>query len=147
MARHVVRHSIIGPVATAPVSAQNWVPIFVEMLKIVSNINKIKRNPPVLYLRQMISLFFLRFVSFALYVPPKVDVILTRLCACAPYVCAVQDPAVDVWSAGVILLCLLSRRYPFFPTADHDEMAMVQIAAVCGSDQVGLLINNTGKCS
>ena len=34
---------------------------------------------------------------------------------------AYQTSAVDVWSAGVILLCFLTRRYPLFPGRDDME--------------------------
>ena len=45
-----------------------------------------------------------------------------------------QTTAVDIWSAGVILLCLLSRRYPFFRA--HDDMsAMAQIVGLFGSSK------------
>ncbi|CAM9866699.1 unnamed protein product [Ectocarpus fasciculatus] len=61
--------------------------------------------------------------------------------------CRDQDPAVDVWSAGVILLCLLSRRYPVFPAADTDEMALVQIAQLLGgSDELVKAARDSGRC-
>lgn len=52
----------------------------------------------------------------------------------------------DVWSAGVILLCLLSRRYPVFPSADNDEMALVQIASLFGSDEIVCAARKSGRC-
>lgn len=52
----------------------------------------------------------------------------------------------DVWSAGVILLCLLSRRYPVFPSADNDEMALVQIAQVLGgADEIIRAARESGR--
>lgn len=53
----------------------------------------------------------------------------------------------DVWAAGVILLSLLSRRYPVFPSsAEDDEMALVQIAAVVGSEEVIRAARLSGRC-
>lgn len=53
----------------------------------------------------------------------------------------------DVWSAGVILLCLLSRRYPVFPSADTDEMALVQIAMLLGgADGIIRAARESGRC-
>lgn len=57
-----------------------------------------------------------------------------------------QEPAVDVWAAGVILLCLLSRRYPLFPSADNDEMALVQISALLGADEIRSAARTSGRC-
>lgn len=46
--------------------------------------------------------------------------------------CPNQTIAVDIWSAGVILLSLLSGRYPFFRA--HDDLsAMSQIISLMGS--------------
>ncbi len=46
--------------------------------------------------------------------------------------CTEQTTKIDVWSAGVILLTLLSRRFPFFNSADDVE-AMIEIATIFGS--------------
>lgn len=58
-----------------------------------------------------------------------------------------KTPAVDVWAAGVILLSLLSRRYPVFPSADSDEMALVQIAQLLGgADELVRAAREAGRC-
>ncbi|KAF7669783.1 hypothetical protein LDENG_00124130 [Lucifuga dentata] len=46
--------------------------------------------------------------------------------------CPNQGTAIDVWSAGVILLSLLSGRYPFFRASD-DLIALAQIMTIRGS--------------
>nr|XP_020471642.1 cell division cycle 7-related protein kinase [Monopterus albus] len=46
--------------------------------------------------------------------------------------CPNQGTAIDVWSAGVILLSLLSGRYPFFKASD-DMIALTQIMTIRGS--------------
>ncbi|XP_029309820.1 cell division cycle 7-related protein kinase isoform X3 [Cottoperca gobio] len=46
--------------------------------------------------------------------------------------CPNQGTAIDVWSAGVILLSLLSGRYPFFKASD-DLIALTQIMTIRGS--------------
>lgn len=55
-----------------------------------------------------------------------------------------QTTAVDIWSAGVILLCLLSRRYPFFRA--HDDMsAMAQIVGLFGSVKCAEAAHSLGE--
>ncbi|EEH07823.1 serine/threonine-protein kinase Hsk1 [Histoplasma capsulatum G186AR] len=46
--------------------------------------------------------------------------------------CTSQTTKIDIWSAGVILLTLLGRRFPFFNSAD-DVDAMIEIASIFGS--------------
>jgi cell division control protein 7 len=46
-----------------------------------------------------------------------------------------QTTAVDCWAAGIILLSLLSGRYPFFKSTD-DSMAIMQLISVFGSDKI-----------
>lgn len=45
--------------------------------------------------------------------------------------CTDQQSKLDIWSAGVILLTILSRRFPFFNSADDVE-AMIEIATIFG---------------
>ncbi|KAK4097047.1 kinase-like protein [Parathielavia hyrcaniae] len=45
--------------------------------------------------------------------------------------CTEQTTKIDVWSVGVILLTILSRRFPFFNSADDVE-AMIEIATIFG---------------
>lgn len=52
-----------------------------------------------------------------------------------------QTTAIDVWSAGIIFLCLLSGKYPFFK-ANDDMTAMIQISTLFGSQQC----INAAKC-
>lgn len=55
------------------------------------------------------------------------------ICTLAPSpVLSSCTAAIDVWSAGVILLSLLSGRYPFFKATD-DMIALVQIMTLRGS--------------
>ncbi|XP_019627488.1 PREDICTED: cell division cycle 7-related protein kinase-like [Branchiostoma belcheri] len=49
--------------------------------------------------------------------------------------CPKQTTSVDIWSAGVIFLSLLSGRYPFFRAKD-DMQALAQIIALMGSREV-----------
>ena len=45
--------------------------------------------------------------------------------------CTQQSTKIDIWSAGVILLTILSKRFPFFNSADDIE-AMIEIATIFG---------------
>lgn len=45
--------------------------------------------------------------------------------------CTEQTTKIDIWSAGVILLTVLSRRFPFFNSADDVE-AMIEITTIFG---------------
>ncbi|XP_047662254.1 cell division cycle 7-related protein kinase isoform X2 [Tachysurus fulvidraco] len=58
--------------------------------------------------------------------------------------CPDQGTAIDVWSAGVILLSLLSGRYPFFK-ANDDLMALTQIMTIRGSRETVQAAKKFGK--
>ncbi|ORY48010.1 kinase-like domain-containing protein [Leucosporidium creatinivorum] len=45
--------------------------------------------------------------------------------------CPDQTVSIDIWSAGIILLCFLTRRFPFFNSNDDTE-ALAEIAAIFG---------------
>jgi cell division control protein 7 len=45
--------------------------------------------------------------------------------------CNSQTTKIDVWSAGVILLTIMARRFPFFNSTD-DVDAMIEIATIFG---------------
>lgn len=49
--------------------------------------------------------------------------------------CSDQTTKIDIWSAGVILLTILSRRFPFFNSADDIE-AMIEIATIFGTKRM-----------
>ncbi|ESP04473.1 hypothetical protein LOTGIDRAFT_136165 [Lottia gigantea] len=55
-----------------------------------------------------------------------------------------QTTAVDIWSAGVIFLSLLSGRYPFF-RANDDLTALAQIISIMGSEEVKTAAKSFGK--
>jgi cell division control protein 7 len=49
--------------------------------------------------------------------------------------CTEQTIKIDVWSAGIILLTILSKRFPFFNSADDIE-AMIEIATIFGTKRM-----------
>ncbi|RAL08416.1 serine/threonine protein kinase CDC7 [Aspergillus homomorphus CBS 101889] len=51
--------------------------------------------------------------------------------------CTSQTTKIDMWSAGVILLTLLGRRFPFFNSAD-DVDAMIEMASIFGTRRMKL---------
>lgn len=51
-----------------------------------------------------------------------------------------------MWSAGVILLSLLSGRYPFFK-ANDDLMALTQIMTIRGSRETMQAAKKFGTCA
>ncbi|KAI1424293.1 kinase-like domain-containing protein [Xylaria sp. FL1777] len=51
--------------------------------------------------------------------------------------CTEQTTKIDIWSAGVILLTILCKRFPFFNSADDIE-AMIEIATIFGYKRMKL---------
>ncbi|KXN68142.1 kinase-like protein [Conidiobolus coronatus NRRL 28638] len=49
--------------------------------------------------------------------------------------CRYQTVSIDVWSAGVILLCFMSRRFPFFNSASDHE-ALIELACIFGKTEM-----------
>lgn len=49
--------------------------------------------------------------------------------------CTEQTTKLDVWSAGVILLTILCKRFPFFNSADDVE-ALIEIATIFGTKRM-----------
>ncbi|XP_073984258.1 cdc7 kinase isoform X1 [Rhodnius prolixus] len=55
-----------------------------------------------------------------------------------------QTTAVDMWAVGVIMLCILSRTYPFFRSPD-DVTALAEMITLFGSDEVKNVANRLGR--
>ena len=55
-----------------------------------------------------------------------------------------QITAVDMWACGVIMLCILSRTYPFFRAPD-DVTALAEITSLMGTDAVTQAAEQYGK--
>lgn len=58
--------------------------------------------------------------------------------------CPTQTTAIDMWSAGIIFLSLLSGRYPFYKASD-DLTALAQIMTVRGSRETIQAAKTFGK--
>ena len=50
----------------------------------------------------------------------------------------------DIWSAGVIFLSVLTGRYPFF-RANDDMTALAQIISIMGCEEVKIAARSYGK--
>lgn len=55
-----------------------------------------------------------------------------------------QDQKIDIWAAGVCLIILLSRRYPYFPAVE-DSLALVHIASLLGKSSIMEVAVSLGK--
>ncbi|RKP07017.1 kinase-like domain-containing protein, partial [Thamnocephalis sphaerospora] len=55
-----------------------------------------------------------------------------------------QTIAVDIWAAGVVLLCFLSGRYPFF-NANTDDASLLEIAQIVGRNELTRFAQNYGR--
>ncbi|OMH85797.1 Cell cycle serine/threonine-protein kinase hsk1 [Zancudomyces culisetae] len=55
-----------------------------------------------------------------------------------------QTVAIDIWSAGVILLCLLTKRFPFFQSTDDTE-ALLEISVLFGKIQMERLASELNR--
>ncbi|KAI9783643.1 MAG: hypothetical protein M1835_003768 [Candelina submexicana] len=63
--------------------------------------------------------------------------------------CTSQKTSIDIWSAGVIMLTILSRRFPFFNSADDIE-ATIEIATIFGRKRMkacALLHGSVFECT
>lgn len=58
--------------------------------------------------------------------------------------CPDQTVGLDIWSAGVILLSFLTRRFPFFQSNDDTE-ALLEIAALFGEPAMDQAANLHGR--
>ncbi|KAJ2611033.1 Cell division control protein 7 [Coemansia sp. RSA 1365] len=55
-----------------------------------------------------------------------------------------QSVAIDMWSTGVILLCLLTRRFPFFQSTDDTE-ALLEIGVLYGRLEMERAVADLGR--
>ena len=55
-----------------------------------------------------------------------------------------QTTSIDIWSAGVILLCFLSGKYPFFKGI-NDNVAMMEIVSLFGTESCIAMAKHLGK--
>ena len=55
-----------------------------------------------------------------------------------------QTPKIDIWSAGVILLSMLSQRYPFF-RAPEDLKSLLEISTIIGTKRLSEAAQECGR--
>jgi cell division control protein 7 len=56
-----------------------------------------------------------------------------------------QTTALDIWSAGVILLSLLTKQFPFFNSTD-DQDSIVELACLFGNQEMAQVAQRFSKC-
>lgn len=55
-----------------------------------------------------------------------------------------QTTALDIWSAGVMILCLFTRMFPFFNSTD-DQDALIEIACLFGQREMEQVVRKYGR--
>jgi len=55
-----------------------------------------------------------------------------------------QSPLIDIWSAGVVLLSILSQRYPFFKSPD-DLTSLCEISTIIGTEKLHAAARECGR--
>jgi cell division control protein 7 len=55
-----------------------------------------------------------------------------------------QSSIIDIWSAGVVLLSILTQRYPFFKSPD-DLTSLVEISIVMGTQRLTVAATECGR--
>lgn len=64
-----------------------------------------------------------------------IDSTASSSCASADRV--LHFPAIDIWSVGIIILCILTRRFPFFHSNDDVE-ALMEIGTIFGKKKMDI---------
>jgi cell division control protein 7 len=56
-----------------------------------------------------------------------------------------QTTAIDIWSAGVIFLSILSLRFPFFRNQEDDLHALAEIATIFGTKEISAMATSLSR--
>jgi cell division control protein 7 len=54
-----------------------------------------------------------------------------------------QTTLIDIWSTDVVLLCLLTQRFPFFKAPD-DLTALIEISLIVGTERLKMAAHECG---